>query len=247
MVSTSAFSYKKTLLEDLGFCRICGSRQNQGGFCNSRTVNRSPILSCLVGITSILTVGTVFAQERITDQVSVALVNDRLLGITTGEGIARLPLAAGEEVLVMEAKGINGFAQTSLRLLGFSGPLQRWVQRQTDVSEHVLGSYVTPQIIVVQGTNRVYGFQGRLGRWKVQDLQAREKQNLVIVKDLVAVLVTDRRALAFSAFTGGFFGVDLPINEPIRETKSNDNIVILSVGNRQLLFRSSLASWTELR
>ena len=212
-----------------------------------RELGQSRLIMSFLGIIIIVSIGDVFAQERITDQVSIAHVQDRLLGITAGEGIVRLPLSAGEKVLVIKAKGINGLVQTSFRLLGFSGPLQRWVQHRFDLSERIIETYVTPQQIVVQGTNRLYGYQGRLGRWKVQDLQAREAPSLVIVKDHVAVFATDRRALAFSAFTGGFFVVDLPASEPIRESMSNDNIVILAVGHRQYLFRSNLANWTELR
>ena len=212
-----------------------------------RGMLRQSCIAWLVGILSILLIGEGVAQEQITDQVSVAHVHDMLLGITAGEGIARFPLSAGEKVFVIKAKGINGLAQTSFRLLGFSGELQRWVQQRIDSSERIIETYATPQLIIVQGTNRVYGFQGRLGRWKVQDLRAREMPIQVIVEHHVVVLVTDRRALAFSAFTGGFFVVDLPVNESVGETKSNDNIVILSVGQRQYLFRSNLSNWTELR
>ena len=49
-----------------------------------------------------------WSQERISDQVSVTVSNGRVLGIHRGEGIARVPLAAGEEVVMTQAKGING-------------------------------------------------------------------------------------------------------------------------------------------
>ena len=155
------------------------------------------------------------AQEKISDEVSVTVVRDHLLGITRGEGVIRLPLVAGEEVLAMEARGINAFVRTQLRLLGFSGPLKRWIELRIGISETVLVWHVTPRLILVQGQKRVYGFQGPLARWRVEEIRTQEKPGLLIVKDHVAVLVTDRRALAFSAFTGGFFAKDLPSTQVI--------------------------------
>ena len=60
-------------------------------------------------------------------------------------------------------------------------------------------------------------------------------------------VVTDRRALAFSAFTGGFFQQDLSSDEPVLSGAVNDNVVILSTGARRWIFRSQLAIWAELR
>ncbi len=59
-------------------------------------------------------------------------------------------------------------------------------------------------------------------------------------------MVTNHRALGFSAFTGGFFSQDLPLNEVFNATTVNDNIVILRSKRRRLIFRSQLAAWKEL-
>ncbi|GJL53276.1 MAG: hypothetical protein NPIRA02_04080 [Nitrospirales bacterium] len=189
----------------------------------------------------------VWAQERLTDQVDVTVSKGRVLGIHRGEGIARIPLAAGEDIEKLQAKGVTGYVQTSLRLLGYSGALQRWSTQKLDVSEQVLEAYVTPRLILVVGERRVYGFQGEVGRWKVQELRPREALRHVIVKDHVAVLITANQVLGFSAFTGGFFSKDLPISQEMVSSQGNDNIVILRFPDRQLLFRSGLAMWTELR
>ena len=188
-----------------------------------------------------------WAQERITDQVAVTLSQDRLLGIHKGEGIARLPLLAGEEILKVQSRGINGFVLTSLRLLGYSGTLQRWSELQLDVSEQVNDSYVTPRMILVIGEKHLYGFQGGIGRWKVKDLRPRETLSQSIVKDHVAVFITNHQALGFSAFTGGFFPKDLPLVSEVIKSKANDNIIILVLKDKQLLFRSRLGIWAELR
>ncbi|MDH5429622.1 MAG: hypothetical protein OEY57_15785, partial [Nitrospirota bacterium] len=56
------------------------------------------------------------AHEVVTDRVSIASGQGQVFGITSGEGIARLVLGAGEQVVVMDAKGVTGFVQTTTRL-----------------------------------------------------------------------------------------------------------------------------------
>ena len=188
----------------------------------------------------------VWSQEQITDQVLVTVSKGRLFGIHRGEGISRVPLAAGEQVVSTQAKGITGFAQTSLRLLGYSGVLQRWSEQELDVSERIKAFYVTPRFILVLGERHVYGYQGEISRWKVETLGSRETIHETIVRDHVAVLVTNRQALGFSAFTGGFFSKPLPLNSGEITSEANDNLVILRLEDRKLLFRSGLAIWAEL-
>ncbi|MDH5776132.1 MAG: hypothetical protein OEZ57_14585, partial [Nitrospirota bacterium] len=55
------------------------------------------------------------AHEVVTDRVSIASEQGQVFGITSGEGIARLVLGAGEQVVVMDAKGVTGFVQTTTR------------------------------------------------------------------------------------------------------------------------------------
>lgn len=210
-------------------------------------VNRSWSLTAFLCIFLCFILQVAWAQERITDQVAVTVSKERLLGIHRGEGIARLPLLAGEEILKIQSRGINGFVHTSLRLLGFSGTLQRWSELQLDVSELVNNSYVTPRMILVIGEKHLYGFQGGIGRWKVEDFRPRETLIQSIVKDHVAVFITSHQALGFSAFTGGFFPKDLPLASEIVTSRANDNIVLLILKDKQLLFRSGLAIWAELR
>ncbi|MCI0528852.1 MAG: hypothetical protein L0Y56_15560, partial [Nitrospira sp.] len=69
----------------------------------------------------------------------------------------------------------------------------------------------------------------------------------VVVADHVIVTVTERRVMAFSAFTGGFFSQDLILDERVTDTQANDNIIILTTPARRLIFRSQLRIWTELR
>jgi len=187
------------------------------------------------------------AQDKISDEVGVVVSGGRVLGVTSGSGLVRARLSAGETVVFTEAKGINAVAQTSDRLLGFSGPAQRWREHRFDVSEHVQKIHVSPRLIFVRTDKRLYGFQGPNGRWKVQDLGVQEAHHQTFVQDHVAVVVTSRRVLGFSAFTGGFFPEELSNNETIENVEENDNIIILSTSTRKLVFRSRLAVWAEIR
>ena len=187
------------------------------------------------------------AQDKISDEVAVAVSRGRVLGITSGGGFVRVRLSAGETVVFSESKGINALVQTSDRLLGFSGPVQRWREQRLDISESVQKIQVTSRLIFVRTDKRLYGFQGPIGRWKVQDLGVQEEHLQTVVQDHVAVVVTDRRVLGFSTFTGGFFAEDLSNDETIEYVEANDNIIVLFTSSRKLIFRSRLAVWAETR
>lgn len=187
------------------------------------------------------------AQSPLTDQILVTMVRDHLFAVTPTEGIVRVDLLAGEDVLSLTSKGLNALALTTSRLLGFSSQAMRWSELRTDLGETVTESRVLPRLILVRTDKRLYGFQGPLGRWKTEDLGVREEVRETLVAENVAVVVTARRALAFSAFTGGFFQQDLSLDDPVVESVANDNVVILSTATRRWIFRSQLAVWAELR
>jgi hypothetical protein len=203
-------------------------------------------------IVMMVAVGSVFlgshaaAQNVITDQVAITSGQGKLFGLTPGEGISREILASGEDVLVIETKGVTGFVQTSTRLLGFSGRLNRWVELTLPTGEQIIKWKVTSRMIVVQGRVAAYGFQSDRGRWKRESWGAGESLQHSAVKGDIAVMVTNRRALGFSAFTGGFFPRDLPVGNQIQEIQINDNVVILHLPSLMLVFRSGLAIWAQL-
>ena len=186
------------------------------------------------------------AHEVLTDQVGLTVAQGKLFGVTSQEGITSKRLAAGEQVLVMKAKGVTGFVQTTTRLLGFSGTLQRWVPITLSTSERILKWTVTSRMIIVEGQQSTYGFQSDRGRWKHERWGAGESLQTSAVEDSIAVMVTDRRVLGFSAFTGGFFPRDLPVDNQIYDIQINDNMVILHLSDSMLVFRSGLAIWAEL-
>ncbi len=186
------------------------------------------------------------AQEVLTDRVSITTSQGQLFGLTSREGIARQVLGAGEEVLTIETKGLTGFVQTTARLFGFSGFLQRWVSLTPSTAERILKSTVTSRMIIVHGEQAMYGFQSDRGRWKREVFGAGETLKQRAVKDSIAVFVTNRRALGFSSFTGGFFPRDLPVRNSIADIQINDSVIILHLSDSMLVFRSGLAIWAEL-
>ena len=187
------------------------------------------------------------AQSPITDQILTTVLRDQVFAVTPTEGLMRVDLLAGEEVLSATSKGLNALVLTTSRLLGFSSQVMRWSELRTDLGEKVMESRVTPRLILVRTDKHLYGFQGQLGRWKTEDLGVREEVRETLAADSVAVVVTNRRALAFSAFTGGFFLQDLSNDDPVISSAVNDNVVILTTGTRRWIFRSQLAVWAELR
>ena len=186
------------------------------------------------------------AQEMLTDRVSITTRQGQLFGLTSREGIARQVLGAGEEVLTIEAKGLTGFVLTTERLFGFSGLLQRWVSIPISTAEHILKRTVTSRMIIVHGEQAMYGFQSNRGRWKREAFGAGETLKHRAVKDSIAVFITNRRALGFSSFTGGFFPRDLPVGNSIVDIQINDSVIILHLSDSMLVFRSGLAIWAQL-
>jgi len=205
-----------------------------------------PIIALLAFI--LFTAQFAASQERISDQVAVTILRDQVFAVTAGEGLVRVGLASGERVIGSEARGLNAILLTATRLLGFSAQVQRWSEERLNLNEQVVDRKVTPRMMIVRSDRRVFGFQGTSGLWKVEDLtRLGDDFQQILVGAHVAVVLTNRRALAFSAFTGGFFIKDLSTEDPVIETTVNDNIVILSTANRRLIFRSQLAAWAELR
>ncbi len=200
----------------------------------------------LVAIAGVFFANNAATQNVITDQVLIISGQGKLFGLTSEAGVARKILAAGEDVLVIEAKGVTGFVQTSTRLLGFSGRLKRWVDLPLSTGEQIIKWTITPRMVVVQGRDAVYGFQSDLGRWKKEIWGAGESFRESVVNDHVGVMVTDRRVLGFSALTGGFFSRDIPSGNRIDDIEINDNVVVIHLGSRKLVFRSGLAVWSEL-
>jgi len=205
-----------------------------------------PIIALLAFI--LFTAQFAASQERISDQVAVTILRDQVFAVTAGEGLVRVGLASGERVIGSEARGLNAILLTATRLLGFSAQVQRWSEERLNLNEQVVDRKVTPRMMIVRSDRRVFGFQGTSGLWKVEDLtRLGDDFQQILVGAHVAVVLTNRRALAFSAFTGGFFVQDLSTEDPVIETVVNDNIVILSTVNRRLIFRSQLAAWAEFR
>lgn len=80
---------------------------------------------------------------------------------------------------------------------------------------------------MVQTNRRVHGFQESRGR--------------------MIVAITSERALAFSAFIGGFFAVRWSANEQVQSIDQTNDVTVIRTTMRQLAFRSQTGGWTELK
>jgi len=210
-------------------------------------VSMSVVFACLFGPGITGHLSHVYGQNKISDQVGVTILPHAVIGVTRGSGLIKTRLSAGERVIAKEAKGILAFVHTSRRLLGFTSVLQRWRETRLDLSETVQVFHVTPRLIIVQTDRHIFGFQGSQGLWKMRDLSLREVILQIVADENVAVVITNKNVLGFSAFTGGFFPEDLSNDEAVQDVNINDNIAILEMPSRQLIFRSQLAVWAEIR
>ncbi len=207
----------------------------------------SLVIGCVFSLAITIHVITVHAQDKLSDQVAVTILPHAVVGVTSGSGLIKTRLSAGEKVLAKGAKGMLAFVQTSHRLLGFSSQLQRWREERLDISESIQAFHLTPRLILVQTDRHLFGFQGSQGAWKKMDLGLQEEVQQIVTGDNVGVVITNKNVLGFSAFTGGFFAEDLSNDEVVQNFRINDNIVILEMSSRQLIFRSRLAVWAEVR
>ena len=187
------------------------------------------------------------AEEKITDQVGVAVLKNKVYGATPSGHLTFFELSAGEKVLEIESQGINALVRTSIRLLGFSGVVMQWSERTPNLFDPFIESIVTPQLIFVRNQKTLYGFQGLRAQWKKEELDTHEEFKEILYGENLVVAITSRRVLALSAFTGGFFSRDLSRQEEFLGKVVNDNIAILTTSQRRLIFRSKLAIWAELR
>ena len=74
------------------------------------------------------------------------------MGIHRGEGIARVSLAAGEDVVMSQAKGDNGFCADFIAIARIFWNASTVGERTAvGVSERITETYVTPRLVLVVG------------------------------------------------------------------------------------------------
>jgi hypothetical protein len=63
----------------------------------------------------------------------------------------------------------------------------------------------------------------------------------------VAVAITNERALGFSTYTGGFFGLDWTPHERVLAVDGSQNGMVVRTSSRTVIFKSQSTGWTEVR
>lgn len=187
------------------------------------------------------------AEERMTDQVGVAVLENKIYAATSGEGFFRVDLSAGERVIRVESRGLNALVLTSARLLAFSEKVKRWDGVRLDLFDHIVESRVTPRLIWVRTQKNLFAFQAETAKWRGESLSTQETFRETRVGENIVIGITDRRLLGFSGFVGGFFQIDLSNDESITESSVNDNVAVLTTPNRKLIFRSQVGTWADVR
>ena len=101
--------------------------------------------------------------------------------------------------------------------------------------------------MMVITNRRAIGFGGEPGNLSEQALGLAEKVLARRVGENVAVLVTDRRALALSPFQVGFVVKKLWLKEVVESVSAIANLATLRSNRRLLIFRAPALSWEERR
>jgi hypothetical protein len=106
---------------------------------------------------------------------------------------------------------------------------------------------VLSKFLLVRTDKHVYGFQASVGPWRTMELGTTEEVQATKLSSTLAVVITNRRLLGFSALSGGFYEQDLFLDERILNSDVNDSVILLTTNVRQLFLRSELQEWGELR
>jgi hypothetical protein len=211
-------------------------------------INRRRSYLLLLTLAAVLSVSlsTARGQGR-HGEVMVTVANDKVIALPPAGSSIEEGLGLNETVESTAARGQSSFAQTSIRLLGFSSELRRWADVQLAAEERVERHHVLPRLIVAQTNRQVYGFQEGRAHWTNEPLGANERVKQLHGRGHVAIAITSDRALAFSSYTGGFFSIPWSNDERVVSIDEANDAVMVRTSSRQLVFRSQTTEWTEVK
>jgi hypothetical protein len=185
------------------------------------------------------------------DRIDVALVDRQLLAIRAGGGsaVVAVDLELGETVLAKGSRGLVGIAMTSNRLLGVTSTSSGWHELRYRVRERAEppATYeLGDRIALVALPHRIAGFVPGGTGWVELALGPGEIPARVQARTNVAVAITSRRAIGFSA-RSGFIEIPLMPDESEPSISLEDSTATLTTDHRVLVFRSGAVVWREVR
>ncbi len=183
----------------------------------------------------------------IPDVLQVVITGRDVLALDARTGGQRATrLGIDEKVLWTGAHGRIAVVLTDHRLLAVSTVSASWQEKTWRRAEQPPADVVLGVRVAVAASDvRAFGFDGGSGRIVEKDLGPREVVWAVNAGDNVGVVVTDRRALAVSAATGGFYPVHIRVSERLEGVSALASVLTLTTNDRLLIFRAFTRTWEE--
>lgn len=174
----------------------------------------------------------------------------RLLLAIDSEGGGETPmrLEVGEVVYWKGSQGRVGAAITDRRMLMVATRSGAWQEVRFQRGERIPeAAELGDRIVLFATDDRVVGFDSVNRNAAVASIGPQESWGQISVSANVAVVMTNRRALALGAGSGGFFEVKLRVGEMVEYVSAFANHATVSTPDRLLIFRAPTGAWGERR
>lgn len=183
------------------------------------------------------------------DVVSIVPLERRVLAVNPVTGpVAETSLDVNEELLAYRTHGRLGVAVTTRRLLGITSRSAVWAELRLRVSEggHTPELIVEERVALVRLGKRIAAINAASPVWHDVELASDEHVREIVSSGRVVAVVTDRRALAFSARVG-FVAESLSPTERLERATADDRSIQLVTSTRVLVFQEGSRRWTWVR
>lgn len=193
-----------------------------------------------------LACATAFAAPVATlDSVDVQVVDDEIIGIRDGSPATRRHLQKGEEIQWMGARGTVAGVLTDRRFFAMSSTSAGWQEIRLDRSDGGPRVELGANVLVCITAKRILGFPGLVGVLSEDRLQPGEILVDSDANEHVAVLVTDRRAVAYSSGSGRAADVRFGVRERFESLKTLATTATVRTSERLVVFSHASGGWSE--
>ncbi len=103
---------------------------------------------------------------------------------------------------------------------------------------------IPKQVHLVTDSGRILASNVRLNRFDELKLQAQERVREQKVGEAVAVVITNRRFVAYGVLSG-WRGVDRSVNEQVESVSAEDYAALIVTSERMLNFNGESGAWGE--